>query len=236
MINSDNNTDIEISSLPVSIDYLNYINNSIPNIKKNVIKYIMEDIKPANNENDYWLEFGVYKGDSITYISQFNTNKLTAIYGFDSFEGLPEIWRGGYGPEVFNLNGNIPEVPNNVKLIKGWFSDTLPLFVEKHFSLDKNNEKYKNKITFINIDSDIYSSAKCILETLKYYIANGCIINFDEMVNYDGYSNENGELRAWYKFINENNVDYDWIGMNGTVGTYKSDMEAVALRINSISL
>ena len=39
----------------------------------------------------------------------------------------------------------------------------------------------KNKITFINIDSDIYSSAKCVLETLKHYIANGCIINFREI-------------------------------------------------------
>ena len=42
------------------------------------------------------------------------------------------------------------------------------------------------------------------------------MIVFDELVNYDGFDGDTGELKAWYEFITENKVDYEWIGMNGT--------------------
>ena len=66
-----------------------------------------------------------------------------------------------------------------------------------------------------------------------------CIIIFDEFVNYDGFDGNTGELKAFYEFITENTVDYEWIGMNGTVGPLTSVNEGnnqhVALIIHSIN-
>ena len=42
----------------------------------------------------FYLEFGVWKGESINFLSSF-LNK-GEIYGFDSFKGLREDWLGGY--------------------------------------------------------------------------------------------------------------------------------------------
>ena len=37
-----------------------------------------------------------------------------------------------------------------------------------------------------------------------------CIIVFDELVNYTGFDGDKGELKAFYEFITENKVDYEW--------------------------
>jgi len=52
----------------------------------------------------------------------------TPIFGFDSFEGLPEDWSGPWIKGSFDMNGNLPRVHPNVQLIKGWFDDTIPEF------------------------------------------------------------------------------------------------------------
>lgn len=76
------------------------------------------------------------------------------------------------------------------------------------------------------MDADLYSSTKCILNNLKDYIDKDCIIVFDELVNYPGFDGNTGELKAFYEFITENKVDYEWIGMNGK----PTGMSCVSLR------
>ena len=90
-------------------------------------------------------------------------------------------------------------------------------------------------ISFIHVDCDLYSSTKYVLDSLKHMIKPGCILVFDELVNYPGYEGDNGELRAWYEFISENNVDYDWLGMNGKIGMYNVDYEKAIVRINKVA-
>jgi hypothetical protein len=196
--------------------------NNIPNIQTYPLKYVFENIKYKHKPNTLWLEFGVATGNSINYISKFTNDN---VYGFDSFEGLPEYWRNGYDKGAFNMSGNLPEVNSNVKLIKGWFNETLVDFIKTH---DK-------KISFMHLDADLYSSTKYILDTLKTYIDTDCIIIFDELVNYDGFDGNTGELKAFYEFITENKVDYEWIGMNGTpTGMIGYFHENVALIIHSV--
>lgn len=60
------------------------------------------------------LEFGVYTGYSIKLISKY----VDKIYGFDSFEGLPENWHSGILKGDFSIK-NLPKVPSNVILKKG---------------------------------------------------------------------------------------------------------------------
>jgi hypothetical protein len=195
---------------------------NIPDVNRYPLHYVFEHIKLQHRENTLWLEFGVASGNTINYISKFTNDK---VYGFDSFEGLPEKWRDGFDKGAFNRNGYLPEVNKNVVLIKGWFDKVLPNFI---------NEQNK-KISFIHIDCDLYSSTKYILNTLKEYIDKDCVVVFDELVNYPGFDGDTGELKAFYEFITENKVNYEWIGMNGKpTGLNGYHHENVALIIHSI--
>ena len=142
--------------------------------------------------NGLWLEFGVYTGDTIKILSQLSPPD-TKIYGFDSFEGLPEEWHIGVD-NTFRKGKfacNIPRFENtNIQLVVGWFEDTLPKFTEQH----------PEQCAVIHIDSDIYSSAKTIFNNLRDRIVPGTIILFDELAGneiypYDLYAE--GEMKAW---------------------------------------
>ena len=196
--------------------------NDIPNVNVWPLTYVFEHMKLKHKPNTLWLEFGVASGKTINYISQMTDE---TVYGFDSFEGLPEKWRDGFEKGAFDRKGELPIVNKNVELIKGWFNETLLDFIQKH----------NKKVSFIHMDADLYSSTKYILDTLKNYIDDNCVIVFDDLLNYPGFDGPNGELRAFYEFITKNNVVYRWIGMNGTpFGMSGYDHENVAVLIESI--
>jgi len=197
---------------------------NIPDVNTYPLTYVFEKMKLQRKPDTLWLEFGVASGRTINYISTFTKDK---VYGFDSFEGLPEKWRNGFDKGAFSSNGVLPQVNENVELIKGWFNETLPDFIKTH----------NKKVSFIHMDADLYSSTKCILDNLKDYIDTDCVIVFDELVNYPGFDGETGELKAFYEFITDNKVDYEWIGMNGKpIGMSGYYHENVALIIHSIHL
>jgi len=164
-----------------------------------------------------WLEFGVWIGSSAKIIAHLMPKQIRAaklgrnriLYGFDSFEGLPEDWEDPETGEVqsegtkgyFNLNGRVPEPPfPNIKFIKGWFNETLPEFIKEH----------KDPIAFLHIDCDLYSSTKTIFDNLHSQIVPGTVIMFDEIHNYSGYQAH--EFKAFKEFVDEFDVSYEWIG------------------------
>ncbi len=158
------------------------------------------------------LEFGVFTGKSINYIA--NKIKLD-VFGFDSFEGLPENWRDGFAQGAFDLKGSgLPECKPNVHLIKGWFEHTIPIFLNDH------NEK----ISFIHVDCDLYSSTTTIFEMLKDQLAETVIIVFDEYFNYPGWKKH--EHLAFMEFINKTGYKYDYI-------CYNKNHEQVAVRLKT---
>ena len=105
--------------------YMLSIIQNIPNIRKYPLTFVFEDLKLKHKEDTLWLEFGVASGRTINYISSFTKHN---VYGFDTFEGLPEKWRVGCEKGAFNQNGVLPAVNENVVLIKGLFCDTLYSF------------------------------------------------------------------------------------------------------------
>lgn len=192
---------------------------SIPNVNTYPLEYVFETMKLKHKPDTLWLEFGVASGRTINYISKFTTDK---VYGFDSFEGLPEKWRDGFDKGAFSSGGIFPNVNDNVVLIKGWFDETLDDFIKTQ----------NKKVSFIHIDVDLYSSTKYILNTLKDHLED-CVIVFDELVNYTGFDGDTGELKAFYEFITENKITYEWIGMNGVpTGMHGYEHENVALIIH----
>ena len=193
----------------------------IPDIQKEPLHYVFENMGLKHAPDKLWMEFGVYNGSTISYISRFTNG---TVYGFDTFTGLPEKWREGFDPGAFDLQGNMPTVPENVVLVKGLFQDTLVDFM--------NRQPSDTKIGFIHIDCDLYSATKYVLDTLHPYMDDTCVIVFDELVNYDTYET-NGEYVAFYEYVTAHNMvknrDYKWIGMNGRLGMYQCAHEKVAV-------
>jgi len=172
--------------------------------------------KPLHDDNSLWLEFGVYEGRTINFISG-QTNKI--VYGFDSFKGLPENWRDGFLKEHFNKDGKLPRVNPNVVLEIGWFNETLEPFLSKHEG---------KKITLLHVDCDLYSSSKYVLDKCTPFLEKDSIVVFDELINYDGY--EEGEWKAMNEWVNENNIKYEWV----VTAPEEGRRQSYALRILSI--
>jgi len=137
------------------------------------------------------LEFGVAAGRTINHIARLTTRH---VHGFDSFSGLPENWRTGYSQGRFAQA--MPAVPCNVSLHKGWFSDTLPSF------LDGTSDP----VAFLHIDCDIYSSTAFVLESLKERIKVGTVIVFDEYFNYPGWRQH--EHKAFQEFTTQTGLSF----------------------------
>jgi hypothetical protein len=145
-------------------------------------------------EEGLYLEFGVHKGKSINFLSKLIKNKI--IYGFDSFEGLKEDWKGTQATKgTFDLKGKVPNLNKNVSPIKGWIQDTLPSFLT-----------IKENINFVHIDVDTYDTSNFILVTIKPFLNNGAIILFDELYNCVGW--EENEYKALTENFNENEYNY----------------------------
>ncbi len=147
------------------------------------------------------LEFGVWKGNSINF---FAKQKPTAdFYGFDSFVGLQEDWAGtNLAKGAFNLNGGLPRTEANIKLIKGWFEDTLPNFLNSN----------KEGISFLHLDADTYISTMYILEQVADCITQGTVLIFDEYLGYPNW--RNGEFKAWMDFTNRSNLKFQYLGFS----------------------
>jgi hypothetical protein len=147
------------------------------------------------------LEFGVWSGASINTIADY-VGQSRQVHGFDSFEGLPEDWFGGYTKGLFHTQGKLPEVRSNVQLHVGWFDKTLPDFVAKH----------RDNIAFLHVDCDLYSSTKTIFDLLGDRLVPGSVILFDEYFNYPSWRDH--EHRAFQELVQERSLKYRWIAYN----------------------
>lgn len=186
-----------------SIDQLQGDYFSKEMLKKNVpaYKYPFENLSYALTQvklKGIYMECGVHTGKTITHIAQERPNQT--IHGFDSFEGLSEEWEGN-APGLFSLNGNMPKVPSNAVLHKGWFDKTIPDFEQ---SLPENQP-----IAFLHIDSDLYSSAKTIFTVMRKRIVPGTIIVFDDFLYNRHWIMH--EPKAFVEFLRETGYSFKYI-------------------------
>lgn len=146
-----------------------------------------------------FVEFGVFNGKSINYVARKSGRQ---IYGFDSFEGLAEDWGGtGLLKGRFDLGGRLPRVESNVTLLKGWFNEVLPGFLEDH----------PGPIAFAHMDADTYESTKYVLDQIVDRFRVGTIVQFDEYLGYPAW--RTGEWLAWKNLCEERGISYKYLGV-----------------------
>jgi len=160
--------------------------------REDVIKRIAESIA---DEEVLYLEFGVYKGESIRAWSQLLKNGASRLHGFDSFEGLPEDWTVGKKKGHFSTQGALPEASDpRIAFYPGWFDQTLPSY-----------EFVDSPVLVIYLDADIYSSTIYVLKTLRPYIKVGSILCLDD------FWDPRNVQRAFKEFVAETGIKFEAI-------------------------
>ena len=124
-----------------------------------------------------YLEFGVFKGESIRFWAGMNQHPESRFFGFDSFEGLPEDWRKGQDKGHFSVAGNLPDIRDpRVQFLKGWFDATVPPFA-RDFKAQRQ--------LVLHLDADLYSSTMLPLMHFSPFMAKGTLLLFDEFYDRD---------------------------------------------------
>lgn len=159
------------------------------------------------------LEFGVRNGHSIHHLAELFPSRT--IYGFDSFEGLPESWYEE-GAGSYSTAGRVPKVPQNVKFLVGWFSESLQPFKQAH----------PIPIAFMNVDCDLYSATKTIFDELDRQIVPGTVIVFDEYIGLKTWRED--EFKAFQEWVAAHAVKYEYL----TVSFYSKQVSVRILERN----
>jgi O-methyltransferase len=159
---------------------------------KSVIEREALDQGPIN-----YLEFGVYRGESLRLWLAGILHPDSRFVGFDTFTGLPERWRPTEQAGHFNANGVVPDIKDRrCSLEVGLFQDTLPGFVAR--------TNLSGRLV-INLDADMFTSTLFVLTTLAPYLKPGSLIFFDE------FSCPLDEFRAFEEFVRSFRVKYEVI-------------------------
>jgi O-methyltransferase len=153
------------------------------------------DQEALNQRPMHYLEFGVYRGDSVRMWLAGITNFDSRFVGFDTFTGLPERWRPTEPAGHFNANGAIPDIKDpRCSFEVGLFQDTLPRFVAR--------TDLRGRLV-VNLDADMFTSTLFVLTTLAPYLKAGDLLFFDE------FSCPLDEFRAFEEFVRSFRVKYE---------------------------
>lgn len=168
--------------------------------KRSFIKKAFAALQFNGIPGDY-LEFGT--GGGVSFIAADRANRrssrpLRKLWGFDSFEGLPEetstrnqhrAWVAGSMAcseaefrQICRRNG-----VRNYELVPGFYAESLAKLGPDSFP--------SGSIAMVYVDCDLYSSTQKVLDFLWPRLSGGVIIAFDDYFNFN-QSGVSGERRA----------------------------------------
>ncbi len=163
--------------------------------RTNLYRFLL-DHEHLDGAIDY-LEFGVASGDSIRWWVENNRDPASRFVGFDTFVGLPDDW-GAYKKGHFSTGSKTPDVGDDRCAFEtGIFQDTLRPFLERFAGT-------RRKV--IHIDSDLYTSALYVLNTLAPYM------NKDDVIIFDEFGVPTHEFRAVMDFFGSHRLRYAVLG------------------------
>lgn len=118
-----------------------------------------------------YLEFGVWTGISLALWSRLNKHPDSRLFGFDTFEGLPEDW-GRVPKGTFSARGATPQFADSrIQLIVGLFQQSLYPFLSSY---------QRGGQLVIHIDCDLYTSTLYCLAAMDRLLQPGDILIFDD--------------------------------------------------------
>lgn len=118
-----------------------------------------------------YLEFGVFRGDSIRWWVENNGHPASTFVGFDTFTGLAEQW-GHRCVGTFSTRGELPEIDDaRCSFEVGLFQEKLPGFLRATPAGQR---------TIYHLDADLYSSTLFVLTQLVSRLRRGDVVIFDE--------------------------------------------------------
>jgi O-methyltransferase len=161
-----------------------------------------------------YLEFGVYVGTSLLCMHRASRAvglESLRLYGFDSFQGLPEVtateaagvWQPGWLRAEYNLvrehltRSGIDW--DRTTLVPGWFEETLVPGLAHQLGIKKAG--------IIMIDCEIYSAALTALTFCAPLIRDRAVVFLDEwspdgaVAKHSSYAKVLGERRAFEEFL-----------------------------------
>lgn len=181
------------------------------------IRYCIETALADGVPGDV-MECGVWRGGSAIYMAA-----TLAIHGasdrnvwvVDSFEGMPAPETERYAkPDVIDLSAedhlavglevvkaNFEKyhlLEDNVRFLKGWFSDTLP-------------SAPVTQLSVLRLDGDLYSSTMDVLTTMYDKVSPGGFVIVDDFHNLPECREAVEDFRA-ERGITDPIIDIDWTG------------------------
>jgi len=203
---------IKLPNFKKSFEYENnfYLSCDISRIKKIIAHY--ELFKMAQNIPGEIVECGVFKGASFARFAIFRDlfgNPLSKkIIGFDVFGRFPKTkfsqdnkLRKKFIDEAGESSISVSQlqqvlknkkIDKLVELVKGDITKTIPAYLKSNPHL---------KISFLNLDTDIYEPAVTILEQFYPKISKGGILILDD------YGVFPGETKAVDDYFQDKNVE-----------------------------
>lgn len=183
----------DLHLIQLSHIYDKYINYTM--IPKETFVENLKLCQSFNHVRGSIIECGVWRGGMIAAISELLGNDRK-YYLFDSFDGLPEAkeidgeaainWQNNKEGSIYydNCKAEIDYADKAMKisgtedyrLIKGWFSETLPKF-------NMNEE-----IAILRLDGDWYDSTMQCLTFLYPRVCKGGLIIVDDYYSWEGCS------------------------------------------------
>jgi O-methyltransferase len=161
------------------------------------------------DDDAVYCEFGVFKGYSFwkaQHLAKSRGISGTRFFGFDSFEGLPEVSgidqtahgefrQGQYKCSLETVHKNLDKAGvdwSKSHLIKGYFNETLkPDLARKHNI---------GTVGVAMIDCDLYESTVDVLRFLRGKLREGSILIMDDWNCFNGDDNR-GQRRALREFL-----------------------------------
>jgi hypothetical protein len=178
-----------------------------------LLLWVREFLEKTNIEG-FYIEYGVFNGESIKEAYYTLRNQVSKYIGLDSFSGLPavdhEVDQSGSAMHKQFVKGNFCSQgydfvrqnilstgihSDNILLVKGFFNESLNAELSAHLATIGNG-----KASIIHLDADLYSSTIQALEFSYSFMQTGCWLLCDDYWCYGGASSL-GTHRALTDFL-----------------------------------
>jgi hypothetical protein len=201
--------------------------------RQNITRFLVlyEIFKKVINIKGSVVECGVNQGFGLMSWAKFSAiiepvNLTRRIYGFDTFEGFPEISKadmskssdhlqaGDLAADTFDELNGLNEIHDSTRflghvpktsLIKGDATKTIPKFIEQNPHL---------LVSLLYLDFDLYEPTKTALEYFFPKMPKGAVIAFDELDN----PLWPGETKAMLEFFEDQKLSIQRVPFDPYVG------------------